>query len=64
MTFILGLLGVAQSMTDLFTRLEISPAQTIWAIVVFYVILGCFLETLSMLFDMQRPVASNLRVSA
>ena len=50
LTFILGLLGVAQSMTDLFTRLEISPAQTIWAIVVFYVILGCFLETLSMLF--------------
>lgn len=50
LTFILGLLGVAQSMTDLFTRLEISPAQTIWAIVVFYVILGCFLETLAMLF--------------
>ncbi len=50
LTFILGLLGVPQTLTSIFTELDITPTQTIWAIVLFYLILGMFLETLSMLF--------------
>lgn len=50
LTFILGLLGVPQTLTNIFTDLDITPTQTIWAIVVFYLIMGMFLETLSMLF--------------
>ena len=50
LTFILGLLGVPQTLTNIFTELDITPTQTIWAIVIFYLIMGAFLETLSMLF--------------
>ena len=50
LTFILGLLGVPQTLTRIFTELDVTPTQTIWVIVIFYLIMGMFLETLSTLF--------------
>ena len=50
LTFILGLLGVPQTLTSIFTELDVTPTQTIWVIVIFYLIMGMFLETLSTLF--------------
>ena len=41
--------GLTQALADFITSLGWSPMQTMFAIVVFYIILGCFMETLSML---------------
>jgi C4-dicarboxylate transporter DctM subunit len=34
---------------ELIDHLGVSPMQTLWVIILFYIILGCFMETLSML---------------
>ncbi|MFK7860055.1 MAG: TRAP transporter large permease [Granulosicoccus sp.] len=49
LNFVVGILGVPQAMTHFITELGLSPLQLIWLLVIFYLILGCFLETLSMM---------------
>jgi TRAP-type C4-dicarboxylate transport system permease large subunit len=49
LNFIVGILGVPQAMTRYVTALGLGPAEMIWLLVLFYLVLGCFLETLSMM---------------
>lgn len=49
LNFVVGILGVPQAMTQFITQLGLSPLQLIWLLVLFYLVLGCFLETLSMM---------------
>lgn len=49
LNFVVGILGVPQAMTEFITQLGLSPLQLIWLLVIFYLVLGCFLETLSMM---------------
>jgi C4-dicarboxylate transporter DctM subunit len=47
--FIIGILGVPQAMTSFVAEMELTPLEFIFVLVVFYLILGCFIETLSMM---------------
>lgn len=47
--FIIGILGVPQAMTAFVAAMDLTTLQFILALVVFYLILGCFIETLSMM---------------
>ncbi len=47
--FVLALLGLPQAGSRFITELGLSPYAMIWWLVVFYVILGCFLEAVSMM---------------
>lgn len=49
LNFILGAVGLTQALADFITGLGLSPMETMFMIVIFYIILGCFMETLSML---------------
>src|SRR5690606_28450980 len=49
LNFVLAALGVTQRLSAFIEALGLGPVGTLLAIVVFYVILGCFMETLSML---------------
>lgn len=49
LNFVIGFLGIPQSVASLIERLGLSANQTIWLILVFYLILGCFLEVVSMM---------------
>lgn len=49
LNFVLGFIGVTQALTGLLQYFDLSPLQTILLIVVFYLILGMFMETLSMM---------------
>lgn len=49
LNFVLSLLGVPQAMAQWIEGLGISPLTTIWVLVLVYIILGMFLETLSMM---------------
>jgi tripartite ATP-independent transporter DctM subunit len=49
LNFIVGILGVPQAMTAVVADLGLGPMGTIWLLVAFYLVLGCFLETLSMM---------------
>ena len=49
LNFIVGILGVPQAMTRFVTDLGLSATETILLLVLFYLIMGCFLETLSMM---------------
>lgn len=44
----LSMLGVAQAMTKIVTDMNLSLNQLILALIVFYIILGCFLDVLAM----------------
>jgi TRAP-type C4-dicarboxylate transport system permease large subunit len=43
------MIGVPQAMSQLITMWGADPLTIIWVLVVFYLILGCFLETMSMM---------------
>ncbi len=47
--FIIGILGVPQAMTTFVAEMELTPLGFIFVLVIFYLILGCFIETLSMM---------------
>lgn len=47
--FIVGILGVPQAMTAFVAAMDLTPLQFIFVLVVFYLLLGCFIETLSMM---------------
>ncbi|MEM9044852.1 MAG: TRAP transporter large permease [Pseudomonadota bacterium] len=49
LNFILGFIGVTQSLIGFIGELGWSPLQTMIALVIFYLILGMFMETLSMM---------------
>jgi len=49
LNFVLGLLGVTQSLAGLVQSLDASPIVLLWALAVFYLTLGIFFETLPML---------------
>ena len=49
LNFVLGVTGFTQSLTDFIVGLGLSPLGTMLLIVAFYLVLGCFMETLSML---------------
>ena len=49
LNFVLSVTGLTQAIADFVTGLAMSPFQTMLMIVVILVVLGCFMETLSML---------------
>jgi tripartite ATP-independent transporter DctM subunit len=49
LNFVLGLLGVTQSMAVLIKSIHVSPVELLWVLAVFYLLLGIFFETLPML---------------
>ncbi len=49
LNFVLGMIGLTQALATFITSLGLSPFQTLLAVIVFYLVLGCFMETLSML---------------
>jgi tripartite ATP-independent transporter DctM subunit len=49
LNFVLGMIGLTQALATFITTLGLSPFETLMAVIVFYLILGCFMETLSML---------------
>ncbi|MDA0997214.1 MAG: TRAP transporter large permease [Proteobacteria bacterium] len=49
LNFILAAVGLTSALTNFITGLGISPMQTMIVIICFYIVLGCFMETLSML---------------
>jgi tripartite ATP-independent transporter DctM subunit len=49
LNLVIGIIGLTAELSKLIANLGLSPNQTLFAVVVFYVILGCFMETLSMM---------------
>ena len=49
LNFTLAAVGLTQALSDFITSLGLTPFQTLLAVIAFYLILGCFMETLSML---------------
>lgn len=49
LNFIISVLGLPQAVTTWVRELGISPIETIFLIILIYLVLGCFLETLSMM---------------
>jgi len=49
LNFVLSIIGLTQALADFVTGLGWSPMQTMLMIVIILVIIGCFMETLSML---------------
>ena len=49
LNFILGFMGITQAMLKFIEDLGLTPTETILLIVVFYLLLGMFMETLSMM---------------
>jgi tripartite ATP-independent transporter DctM subunit len=49
LNFILGFIGVTKGLLELIAGLGLTPLQTMLLLIVFYLILGMFMETLSML---------------
>ena len=49
LNFIAGIMGIPQTLTSSVAELGVTPMQTIWFLVLFYLVLGCFMETMSMM---------------
>jgi TRAP-type C4-dicarboxylate transport system permease large subunit len=49
LNFVISAIGLTTQLTGYIERLGLSPAWMLFAVVIFYVILGCFMETLSMM---------------
>jgi tripartite ATP-independent transporter DctM subunit len=49
LNFVISLLGVPQAITEFVVGLGTTPTQTLLVLVLFYLVLGCFLETMSMM---------------
>jgi C4-dicarboxylate transporter, DctM subunit len=49
LNFVLGLLGVTQSLAGVVQSLDVSAVQLLWVLAIFYLLLGIFFETLPML---------------
>jgi len=49
LNFVLGMIGMTGVLIAMINDLGISPMQTLWVVIAFYIVVGCFMETLSML---------------
>jgi tripartite ATP-independent transporter DctM subunit len=49
LNFVLGILGVPQALANMVSSLGTDPVFILWALFLFYLVLGCFMETLSMM---------------
>ncbi len=49
LNFVLAAIGLTRELTQFIESLGLTPLQMIIAIVIFYIVLGCFLETFSMM---------------
>ena len=49
LNFVMSGIGLTSAITQAITGLDVSPAMMLLVMVVFYLILGCFMETLSMM---------------
>jgi len=49
MSFIIGLLGIPQTLAEWVRSLGLSSIQVLWVLLFIYLVLGCFLEGLSMM---------------
>lgn len=49
LNFVISAIGLTQLLTDFIVRLGLSKYEMLAAVVVFYLVLGCFMETLSMM---------------
>ncbi|MFV0295303.1 MAG: TRAP transporter large permease [Hyphomicrobiaceae bacterium] len=49
LNFALAQIGLTKKLTDFVVNLGLSPTETMVAIIIFYIVLGCFMETLSMM---------------
>ncbi|MGF1681514.1 TRAP transporter large permease [Photobacterium minamisatsumaniensis] len=49
LNFVLSLLGIPQAASQAIMEAGLSPYTMIWMLVIFYIILGCFLEAVSMM---------------
>ncbi len=49
LNFIIGILGIPQALAKFAAEIGATPTQMMWVLFAFYLILGCFLETLSMM---------------
>ena len=49
LNFVLAAIGLTQALSQFVLDLGLTPMQTLLAVIVFYLVLGCFMETLSML---------------
>lgn len=49
LNFVIGVLGIPTTLSNWVADIGLSPMQLILALVLFYLVLGCFIETLSMM---------------
>jgi tripartite ATP-independent transporter DctM subunit len=49
LNFVLAAVGMTAKLLAVIEGLGVSPMQTLWVVIAFYIIIGCFMETLSML---------------
>ncbi|HWV09736.1 MAG TPA: TRAP transporter large permease subunit, partial [Pseudomonas sp.] len=49
LNFVLSSIGLTSSLVSFVTDLHLSPMATLLAIILFYIVLGCFMDTLAML---------------
>nr|WP_272213301.1 TRAP transporter large permease subunit [Marinicella sp. W31]MDC2879248.1 TRAP transporter large permease subunit [Marinicella sp. W31] len=49
LNFVVGMLGIPQALTAFVSQFGATPLEIILLLVVFYLVLGCFMETLSMM---------------
>jgi tripartite ATP-independent transporter DctM subunit len=49
LNFVIGILGIPQALAKFVADIGATPTQMMWVLFAFYLILGCFLETLSMM---------------
>ena len=67
LNFVLGFMGITQAMLNFIAELGLTPTETILLIVLFYLILGMFMETLSMMLTtipVVFPIVMSLNVEA
>lgn len=49
LNFVISTIGLSRQITNLIAYLQLSPLETMIAIVIFFLILGCFMETMAMM---------------
>lgn len=49
LNFVLAAIGMTTQLINMINNLGVSPMQTLWVVIAFYIVVGCFMETLSML---------------
>jgi C4-dicarboxylate transporter, DctM subunit len=49
LNFVIGILGIPQALAKFVSQVGATPIQMMWFLFLFYLVLGCFLETISMM---------------